>query len=511
MRHGNGLTFNIVKTLVWIVFLAMVLTVFVMDIFWQRDLVRSFADHAEAMVSLVLQEEELLPGFPAESDGRENGQQPLLQKTGALSGGLQITGGDVQWFGKATGYERDMEQMAKKSYELKTTSRTLHGFALNIFIPAKKYLLLAQPFPEGSSVDGSIALLYPLEPVYASMRRSHRMVFVYLLVNLIILTVIGLFRFFRFTVRPIEELVRLTDAYEEEGTVPFLALEQDNELGQLSTALNRMLQRIEEDRKKLQQSVVSLEAANNELIATREEMVLAEKLASVGRLAAGLAHEIGNPIGVVQGYLSLLQQEGLTGEERNDFARRSESELQRINGLVRQLLDFSRINSGQQEEVSIHAILEELTEMVTCQPFMDGVEIRKDFIAAGDIVVCDSDQLKQVFLNCLLNAADAIEPMPGAKEIIEINTKLKKNENVLEAQKTILVTITDTGSGIAEDDLANIFDPFFTTKEPGKGTGLGLSVAYSIVEGCGGTMRVDSTPGQGTTMFIELPLLQMPD
>jgi len=357
-------------------------------------------------------------------------------------------------------------------------------------------------------VDGAIALLYPLEPVYASMRRSHRMVFVYLLVNLIVLTVIGLFRFFRFTVRPIEELVRLTDAYEEEGAVPFLALEQDTELGQLSTALNQMLQRIEEDREKLQQSVVSLESANNELLATREEMVRTEKLASVGRLAAGLAHEIGNPIGVVQGYLGLLQQDDLTGEERNDFARRSENELQRINRLVRQLLDFSRINSGQQEEVSIHAVLEELTQMVTCQPFMDGVEIRKDFIAADDIVVCDSDQLKQVFLNCLLNAADSIEPRRDTENIVEIKTEMEKNGNIPEAQEAILVTITDTGAGIAEEYLANIFDPFFTTKEPGKGTGLGLSVAYSIVEGCGGTMRVESTPGKGTTMFIELPLGQ---
>ncbi len=331
------------------------------------------------------------------------------------------------------------------------------------------------------------------------------MIFVYLLVNLIILTVIGLFRFFRFTVRPIEELVRLTDAYEEEGKVPFLALEQDSELGQLSTALNRMLQRIEEDRKKLQQSVVSLEAANNELIATREEMVRAEKLASVGRLAAGLAHEIGNPIGVVQGYLGLLQQEDLTSEERNDFARRSESELQRINKLVRQLLDFSRINSGHQHEVSIHVLLEELVEMVTCQPFMDGVDIRTEFCAADDVVQGDSDQLKQVFLNCLLNAADAMESSLGDENQIEIKTGLKREPSGTEGY--FLLSIKDTGAGIAPEDLANIFDPFFTTKEPGKGTGLGLSVAYSIVEGCGGTMRVESRQGQGTTVFIELPLL----
>ena len=509
LRQGSGLTYNIIKTLVLILFLAMVLTVFVMDIFWQRDLVRSFADHAETMVLLVLQEEGL-PDIPAGSNDRDRGDL-FLQKTGALGGGLLAAGEKLQYFGQTAGYDSELQQAVKKAIASKERSRTLQGFSINVLVPAKKYLILAQPFIQKKDGGGALVLLYSLEPVYASMRQSQRMVFVYLLVNLIILTVIGLFRFFRFTVRPIEELVRLTDAYEEEGAVPFLALEKESELGQLSTALNQMLQRIEEDRTKLQQSVASLEAANNELVATREEMVRAEKLASVGRLAAGLAHEIGNPIRVVQGYLGLLQQEDLTSAERNDFARRSESELQRINKLVRQLLDFSRVNSGRQEEVSIHSVLQDLVEMVSCQPFMDGVEIQTDFAAAFDVVLGTTDQLQQVFLNCLLNAADALASSREGNNRIEIRTMLNTEESDFGTKEYILLSIKDTGAGIAREDLANIFDPFFTTKEPGKGTGLGLSVAYSIVEGCGGTMRVESTPGQGTTMFIELPLLEMPD
>jgi len=507
LRREGGLTFNIIKTLVFVLFLAMLLTVFVMDIFWQRDLVRNFADHTEVTVAILLDEKELGKDFLSHADD-EQWQENLLQKTRALGGALLDKGGMVFPFGETAGLEHELKQGLTESFSSKTTQRILLGFSWNILVQAKKYLILAKPLSERNSNTGSISLLYPLEPVYSSMRQSQRLIFGYLLVNLIVLTVIGLFRFFRFTVRPIEELVRLTDAYEEEGAVPFLALEQGSEIGQLSTALNQMLQRIEKDRKKLQQSVASLETANIELIATREEMVRAEKMASVGRLAAGLAHEIGNPIGVVQGYLGLLQQEGLTRLERNDFARRSESELQRINRLVRQLLDFSRVNSGQQKEVSIHAVLEELVEMVTCQPFMDEVEISKSFTAVDDIVVCDSDQLKQVFLNCLLNAADAIASGQGDKNKIEINTRLEKSGVALEAKESLLVMITDTGAGIAEEDCANIFDPFFTTKEPGRGTGLGLSVAYSIVEGCGGSMRVKSRLGQGTTVFIELPLVK---
>lgn len=485
----------------------MLLTVFVMDIFWQRDLVRNFTDHAESTFSNILKGKELLPDLLSKADDDQQ-EAHFLQKTGALGGGLLDGEGKVFHFGQIDGHEHQLQLVTTQSLSSQKTHRILIGFSWNLFAPAKKYLVLAQPFPENSSTGGAIALLYPLEPVYASMRQSQRMIFVYLLVNLIILTVIGLFRFFRFTVRPIEKLVRLTDAYEEDGAVPFLALEQGNELGQLSSALNQMLQRIEEDRKKLQQSVASLEAANNELIATREEMVRAEKLASVGRLAAGLAHEIGNPIGVVQGYIGLLQQEELSSQDRQDFARRSEDELQRINRLVRQLLDFSRINSGQQEDVSVHAVLQGLVEMVSCQPFMEGVEVSMDFTAASDVVLGNSDQLQQVFLNCLLNAADAIASVSGDKSKIEIKTMLDEDGVVSGGQGSILVLISDTGVGIKEEDRANVFDPFFTTKEPGKGTGLGLSVAYSIVEGYGGTMRVESRLNEGATVCIALPLLE---
>ncbi len=507
LRRESGLTSNIIRTLVAVLFLAMLLTVFVMDVFWQRDLVRNFADHAETVVSILLQEQELQADQLSKSNGQE-WQGQVLRKSGALAGVLLEAGGTVIPLGQINGYEHELQQWVEKSLSSQNTHRTLFGFSWNILVPAKKYLILAQPFPEARSTDGAIALLYPLDPVYVSMRQGQRLIFVYLLVNLIVLTVIGLFRFVRFTVRPLEQLVRLTDAYEEEGAVPFLTIEQGNELGQLSSALHQMLQRIEEDKKKLRQNVLSLEAANNALVATREEMVRAEKLASVGRLAAGLAHEIGNPIGVVQGYLGLLQQDDLTSEERKDFAYRSDKELERINRLVRQLLDFSRAGSELQEEVSIHSILGNLVEMISCQPFMTGIEIKTDLAASGDVVLAGADQLQQVFFNCLLNAADAINTVSVDDPIVYIRTVLEEERSESNKKNCIQVQISDTGAGIAEDDSANIFDPFFTTKEPGKGTGLGLSVAYSIVERYGGTMRVESRLGEGTTMFVELPLVE---
>jgi signal transduction histidine kinase len=219
-----------------------------------------------------------------------------------------------------------------------------------------------------------------------------------------------------------------------------------------------------------------------------------------------LAHEIGNPISVVQGYLGLLQQDDLTGMERKDFALRSENELQRINRLIQQLLDFSRVNSFRQENVSIHTVLQAVVEMVTCQPFMSGIDVRCDFAAGSDIVRGTADQLQQVFLNCLLNAADAVAAADGNIKEITIQTSIIKDDPTPDRQNFIRISIVDTGVGIDAKDQANIFDPFFTTKEPGKGTGLGLSVAFSIVESCKGSMKVESVLGKGTTVLVTLPL-----
>jgi C4-dicarboxylate-specific signal transduction histidine kinase len=126
--------------------------------------------------------------------------------------------------------------------------------------------------------------------------------------------------------RPVERLLQLTNSYRDEHGVPFLALRESNELAQLFISMQQMLHRISADREKLHQHVASLEQANQQLRATREEMIRTEKLSSVGRLAAGLAHEIGNPVGIVQGYLGLIRQSDVAEDEREEFCRRAEQE-----------------------------------------------------------------------------------------------------------------------------------------------------------------------------------------
>jgi signal transduction histidine kinase len=238
----------------------------------------------------------------------------------------------------------------------------------------------------------------------------------------------------------------------------------------------------------------------------------AEKLASVGRLSSGIAHEIGNPIGIIMGYLELLKQKNTSAHEKREYITRTEDEINRINTIIRQLLDLSRPSNDGAKAVSVHEIINDITDMVRSQPLMSNIRINQFLEAQDDTVIADANQLRQVFLNLIINAADAIGS--GQKEtkgqlVIKSNNILadsETNTGTAESQSMLQIMYIDNGPGVSPDTLNNIFDPFFTTKQPGKGTGLGLSVSFMIVESMGGIIKAASEAGQGTTMTILLPL-----
>jgi two-component system NtrC family sensor kinase len=262
-----------------------------------------------------------------------------------------------------------------------------------------------------------------------------------------------------------------------------------------------MLKRLDDNKRELKDHIASLEMANQELKQAQDEIIRSEKLATVGRLAAGIAHEIGNPIGIVLGYLDLLESDDISREEKRDYLKRIESEVNRINQIIRQLLDFSRPSSGKADETPVHKIVTKTVEMFKPQPMMEDIEIHLELGAAKDRVLADPNELQQVFLNIIMNAADAlfVKDASGSEKQLLIKT-----ENVGDS---IRLHLSDNGPGMSEDELSHIFDPFFTTKDPGKGTGLGLSVCYRIVEGLGGSIRAESTQGVGMTLLITLPLM----
>jgi len=265
-----------------------------------------------------------------------------------------------------------------------------------------------------------------------------------------------------------------------------------------------MLENIDADKKKLKSTVQSLEKANAELKKAHKEMLRAEKMASVGRLSSGIAHEIGNPIGIVLGYLDLLSQENLTDEERLDYIERAQSEIERVNDIIRELLDFARPAKDEKKEVAVHLILEEIVGMLRQQPMMKKIALSSNLTAGRDVVQADPQRLRQVFLNLLINAADAIKLEPTAKDgyirIDSRNTADKDGNG-----QRLRIEVEDNGPGIPSDQLNYIFDPFYTTKEPGKGTGLGLSVCFMIMEETGGTLRAEAASEKGTRFVLSFP------
>lgn len=361
------------------------------------------------------------------------------------------------------------------------------------------------PIYHNDQLEGGIAAVVPLAPIYKTLRKYHKPILFYIVINTGVLSIVGLYRIFRLYLKPIDRIVLQADEFHEDDDPLFNFRQEDNELNRLSSALNRMLSRISSDKKKLQATVSSLEQANIELKKAQKEIIRAEKLASVGRLAAGIAHEIGNPIGIVLGYLDMLKQNSLGEEDRIDFLKRTEDEVQRINTVIRQLLDLARPKETHNVHVNVSAVIRDIVEVMQFQPVMNNTKIELNFEASNTSVWGNYDQMRQVFLNLLLNAADAIlccdSPEAGRIEVRTTNLDEKEGSG----QSLLMVQIKDNGAGIDPENLQDIFDPFYTTKEPGKGTGLGLAVSYMIIESMGGIIHADSKPCRGATFSIELP------
>lgn len=363
--------------------------------------------------------------------------------------------------------------------------------------------LMVRGMPAGGMTTGA-----PLDPLYASLRNNQRLILAYVGLNTVLLVLFGIYLLSRSVVKPIHRLLRLSEEFREPEAFVLVPEAPRDEIGELHRSLSLMLRRLKEDEKVLKHHIDSLEKANSDLRTAQEEVVRSEKLASAGRLATGIAHEIGNPLGIVLGYLDLLRRGGLTESEKTDFLERVESEIQRINRIIRQLLDFSRPGRGDKTLASVHQLLLDTLRMMEPQPMMADLECRRIFEARQAHVCCDPGRLQQVFVNILMNAADA---MGGKDRSSEQSTPSRLTIETENGDGFIEIRFSDTGPGIPEEEIRQVFDPFFTTKEPGKGTGLGLSVSHSIVQDLGGTIRARSTAGKGTTIIIRLPVCEPED
>lgn len=227
-----------------------------------------------------------------------------------------------------------------------------------------------------------------------------------------------------------------------------------------------------------------------------------EKLASMGQLAAGVAHEINNPLGVIKTYVNLIAKTFPDSDDsqvvRDLLVIRKHTD--QCKSVIESLLSFARVSEPKKSPTDIHACMEEVLSVLEHQMKIEGITIRRVFGSNIPPLTLDVQQIIQVFMNLFMNARQAMED--GGQ--LTIATSMRSKNSIL------AVDITDTGKGIAPGDIGRIFDPFFTTKEAGQGTGLGLSVSYGIIKQHGGEIEVDSLPGRGSRFTILLPLLESP-
>jgi len=229
---------------------------------------------------------------------------------------------------------------------------------------------------------------------------------------------------------------------------------------------------------------------------THLQLVNSEKMASLGKLAAGIAHEINNPLGGILIYSSLMMEELDRGDSKRHDLEKIVQEGTRCKDIVKSLLEFSRQTEPKMEPIDINKAITDGLFFLENQALFHNIKIVKNLSSVLPMVRGNGGQLKQVFMNIIVNAAEA---MHGSSGTLTITTALSED------QKGVWIDFADTGEGIPRENLSRIFDPFFTTKELGRGTGLGLSTSYGIIDGHGGRIDVKSQLGRGTTFRIELP------
>ncbi|SMC22411.1 PAS domain S-box-containing protein [Desulfacinum hydrothermale DSM 13146] len=228
----------------------------------------------------------------------------------------------------------------------------------------------------------------------------------------------------------------------------------------------------------------------------QQQLLQADKLASIGQLAAGIAHEINNPLGIILGYTQLLIREEPEGTERLEDLRTIERHTRTCKTIVEDLLSFSRRAHTKKERASLHETIEEVLSVVRHNLELDQIRLEKDFDRSVPTMVLDRDKMRQVFMNLIMNAKQAI----GKDGLIRVVTRWDSQRG------QVRVIVSDNGCGMDPKVVPRIFDPFFTTKSTGEGTGLGLSVSYGIVKNHGGDILVESRLGEGSTFTVVLPV-----
>ena len=281
-------------------------------------------------------------------------------------------------------------------------------------------------------------------------------------------------------IKPLRLLSREMDETKPGDDPPQLPSPREDEIGTLQKSFHRLLKRVKEDEREKER--------------TQRNLLQTEKMAAVGKLTAGVAHEINNPLGGLLNCIYHFKRGGQSPERQQEYLQLMEDGIKRIQKTVTNLLEYARTPRLERSATDFNSIVEKSLSLLDYPIRKNHIEVSKDISCQLPSIEVDRNQMAQVFVNIFLNAIQAMEE----------GGVLKIGARTLDER--LIMTISDTGKGIREDALPKVFDPFFTTKGEGKGTGLGLWITQGIVERHGGTIELSSQEGKGTTVEIQLPL-----
>ncbi len=365
---------------------------------------------------------------------------------------------------------------------------------------------------------GTIELGLSLESVNREMTRAQTIAI--LLTVLVVLATIVLLAFIISAItKPVTELVSVTDQVSRGDLSRRVEINQHDEIGHLASTFNKMIESLQQSRNEIEEYNRNLEQKiverTRQLEEAQAQLIQSEKMSAIGQLAAGVAHELNNPLGGILGYaqftLEKLQKnvpEKTTSKEIESYlryVRDIEVQARRCKAIVQNLLRFSRSSRTEDfEEIDVNRTVEETISFVEHQLRLSKIDLRTTLAKNLPMIRGNTGQLQQVFTNLLINAMHA--SAPGS--CIEIYSRY--SPALGEFGGAVELVFTDHGCGIAQENIKKVFEPFFTTKEVGKGTGLGLSVSYGIIRSHGGEINVSETPNGGATFTIVLPLQKQP-
>jgi len=362
------------------------------------------------------------------------------------------------------------------------------------------------------TVLGVLDIVYPLARIDRTIRQNTLTIIAFSIGFVILAAILVGLLVQRTVYAPLRDLYdgaeRLADG-DLERPIP---VRSHDELGHLAEAFNTMMEALRRSRIQLEEWGHTLEQkveqATRDLHQAQAEAARGEKLASVGLLAAGIAHELNNPLTGVLTFASLVRKQLPDDSPEAEDLDTVIQETRRCAGIIRRLLDFAREKAPEKNYGDLNALIRRTVQLVGQPAQAADVRIETDLDSNLPDLWIDENLVEQVIMNMLVNAQHAIESDGEGEGHIRVRTRLQERQRpgADGAQPFAEIVIADTGCGIPAENLRKIFDPFFTTKGVGRGTGLGLSVSHGTIEAHGGWIEVDSTVGAGTEFRIYLPL-----